>query len=139
MKSFPVSRFSSWRTQVIAPGKILAVYSYKRSCYQEIVEMDYDFGSHNIQYKCNSNLKFKAGTNEPGSESSFEDIISSGQGGDDQSGKNQKTIHKAYNEWVRDLERRIYVALLTLSGQGQSALVRARSGGRLIQATLGLK
>jgi hypothetical protein len=74
------------RMSVVRPGVVQAIYA-PRSDFTAVMEITYDAKTYNIHYKSSEGLSYDPGP---------------------------RTIHKNYNTWVSNLQKRIDNELLTL-------------------------
>jgi len=122
------SKRAGWRTKTSAAGVLFASYSYKRNRFGAVVKIKYDRDSYEIIYHSSHNLKYKENV---ASESEMPEFFSESKDFFSENNPFKKnnefpastekpaTIHKIYNKWVIELERRINAELALLSRKKQ--------------------
>lgn len=103
-----------WKPVSIQPGTIIARYSAKRGKFTASARITYNSRSYSIKYLNSKNLKY---TDQPaGTKSKASQFFSDNNPFDTvqtepENLENRQIIHKAYNKWVKILEREINKAL----------------------------
>jgi hypothetical protein len=81
------TRESGWRADILKPGLIRATLMQRK--HLAIVDIEYTDKIYTIKYNDSQNLKYNS---------------------------DRKSIHKNYNRWVNNLDRRIYRNIYKVSG-----------------------
>ncbi len=132
------ARKAGWLAKPVQTGKIIATYSAKRGRLQAVVDIDYDMNSYDIRYRSSHNLKYRELEPKAAAEGQGDNFFSEynpfenpdmnpfSEEKGEADGQPGATIHKSYNQWVRQLEEKINLELATLPmriGKKSSATV----------------
>lgn len=119
---------AGWRTKTLAPGILLASYSYKRNRFGAVVKINYDHDSYQINYSSSHNLKYNKNISTEDESPEFirdsknfflENNPFGTNSNQPATTEEPATIHKIYNKWVIKLETGINAELTALSQKKQ--------------------